>query len=204
VGPCLELVLLDVGALRAAPPVERLAADERARLARIFRPHEAAAFVVGRILLRQRLQAWLGHASVESGPNGRPRAVGGGVSFSLAASGRWTALAIGRVAVLGLDVQAADGRRHAPSPLVFGARERRSYARAGAGEAAFLVGWTRKEAVLKALGVGLAQPWRAEVDFRADAPHPILSVNGRGTSARAWTLRDLSLPDGTAAALVTA
>lgn len=57
--------------------------------------------------------------------------------------------------------------------------------------AAFFVCWTRKEAVLKALGTGLSEMNTVEVSVPPDPPRLMCL---RGSLATAWTLADLSEP----------
>lgn len=65
--------------------------------------------------------------------------------------------------------------------------------------AAFFACWTRKEAILKALGSGLAEPLdRFQVTVRPDEPARL--VSGDGEPCDRWTLLDVS-EDGVAAAL---
>lgn len=60
---------------------------------------------------------------------------------------------------------------------------------------AFFRGWTRKEAYLKAVGVGLSHPLnRVEVTFALDEPARLLRVDGDSRQATKWSLADLPLP----------
>jgi 4'-phosphopantetheinyl transferase len=64
---------------------------------------------------------------------------------------------------------------------------------------AFFACWTRKEAILKALGIGLCAPLdRFRVSVRADEPARLVSIDG--DYGDRWTLVDISEP-GVAAAL---
>jgi len=63
---------------------------------------------------------------------------------------------------------------------------------------AFLRCWTRKEAVVKAIGVGIATDLR-EVDVRPADDGPVLVPRTEGPGP--WLVRDLPMPDGMFAAL---
>jgi 4'-phosphopantetheinyl transferase len=59
---------------------------------------------------------------------------------------------------------------------------------------AFFNGWTRKEAYLKAIGVGLNQPLRTvEVSLEPGEPARLLRIEGNARQAAAWSLYELSL-----------
>ena len=59
---------------------------------------------------------------------------------------------------------------------------------------AFFNGWTRKEAYLKAIGVGLNQPLRTvEVSLEPGEPARLLRVEGNARQAAAWSFYELSL-----------
>jgi 4'-phosphopantetheinyl transferase len=67
--------------------------------------------------------------------------------------------------------------------------------------AAFYAGWTRKEAYLKARGVGLSLPLDSfSVTLGPDQPPLLLSA--RDDDPRRWRLIDLSVADGYRAALI--
>lgn len=67
--------------------------------------------------------------------------------------------------------------------------------------AAFFACWTRKEAVAKALGVGLSKPLdHFQVTVRSDEPARLVSIDGNYCDG--WTLVDIS-ESGIAAALAT-
>ena len=67
---------------------------------------------------------------------------------------------------------------------------------------AFFNGWTRKEAYLKATGVGLNQPLRTvEVSLEPGKPARLLRINGNSREAAAWSLYELSLGTDYAGAL---
>jgi 4'-phosphopantetheinyl transferase len=121
-------------------------------------------------------------------PHGKP--VAGGLEHSVTHSGDLVAVAVARSPV-GVDVEQADGR---PRPLgggdgdgggdpeslarlVLAERERASLSvtHPAARAHAFLVAWTRKEAVTKAAGEGLAMPFKDVVVSPAGQPPRLIA-----------------------------
>jgi 4'-phosphopantetheinyl transferase len=180
-----------------------LAADERARVARIVRPARADAVAVSLALARRALAATTGLPAGElrfdrtctrcgDPVHGRPRLVPELVHFSVARSERLAAVAVAPVAV-GVDVEdagrAVTAREIAP---VLSAAERRWQGEDPLGL------WVMKEAVGKAMGLGIVQAeafsvvaedddlagWRAVADpsgarwsvTRVDVPDAVLAV----------------------------
>ena len=67
---------------------------------------------------------------------------------------------------------------------------------------AFFNGWTRKEAYLKARGDGLSLPLdQFEVSLAPDETARLLNVRGDRSESSRWSLQELSLGPGYAAAL---
>jgi 4'-phosphopantetheinyl transferase len=144
---------------------------ERARWARFRRAEDRALFLVAHAMLRLRLAAHLGAVPAAlrfstvcrycGKDHGKPQLEGGAaVEFSLSHSGRCAVIALARELPLGVDVeQVRSGRdRAALIPAVLSAAEQRAIEAVPEHEqgAAFLRYWTRKEALLKATGHGLA------------------------------------------------
>jgi 4'-phosphopantetheinyl transferase len=209
-----------VGALTVSPPVEiwtadfsdfpgsaehlleRLSADERARLAPVREPSLRRRFLLRRAMLRCILGAACnGAVQFTFGPHGKPAlAAPGSPRFSLSHSGLFSALAVHTGGVLGIDV-AAEGPLPGLDALVsrvFAPEEQASFAelpqalRLGA----FYRAWLCKEALLKALGTGLTlEPnlFAVEIDPRA-APRLIASHTPLIEPAR-WELTAPLLPE---------
>jgi 4'-phosphopantetheinyl transferase len=127
--------------------------------------------------------------------HGRPRLAGAEASFSLSHSGPHVLVAVG-AGPIGADIESA-ARRPVAAGVVrrcCTAAERSWLAGLPAGDqpAAFLRLWTRKEAVAKALGLGLVLPFSS---FEVTGSHPIVARDG----APPLTAHDVNVIDAVAA-----
>lgn len=218
----LESLLPHRQALRHCVPAEELALAARLR-------HESlrAGWLCARGMQRCVLAAYLKQSAISlefaQGSHGKPHLAGAQaqrLSFNLSHSGRSVLLAVADPGVtVGIDVeqcremadwpQLAQSCFHPQEVLELAAL----YTQAPAlGQQAFFDTWTRKEAVLKALGVGLSMPlnaFRVSVGARKpvrllewQAPGPGMSGARPDRPALAhWQLRDVSIGPGYAAAL---
>lgn len=148
--------------------IELLNAEEKLRANSYKLKVVRDRFVIGRATLRMILGKYLGAAAnqvpISYGSNGRPELSDLSLNFNLTHSNRLAALAVSQVPVLGVDieeirfVEAADRivKTH------FSDEEAREYfsLEPASREVAFLRAFTRKEAALKAYGIGLAVPMR--------------------------------------------
>src|SRR5918912_4180535 len=152
-----------------------LSEEERERVGRFRRAADAASFAAGRALLRLALAERVGAAPGElvvdtwcelhSSPHGKPRLVEPAVEldFSLSRAGPRLLLAVS-AAPVGADVERLD--RDVETDVARIAFAEDEQAELDARPEAFLACWTRKEAVLKALGHGLAvDPKSVSVTF---------------------------------------
>src|SRR5262249_40768520 len=143
--------------------------EERARGMRFIRPRDRRRFVICRGSVRMILAGYLGISSREiefrTGPGGKPGlVVAGGSSeasawrFNVSHSDDMALLAVGRGRELGVDLERLRSIREAERIVesYFTAAELAQFAGLDPSDrtAAFLRGWTRKEAILKAKGVG--------------------------------------------------
>lgn len=194
-----------------------LSDEERARYAGAAAPAAGARYAAVRLAVREVLHGYLGVAPNRirfapapccrcgSDRHGRPRIAWPPTAFQLSVSrsGPYWLLAVTSGRPVGVDVEAhraVDVARLAPACL--SASERAQVA--GVDEAGragvFLRCWTRKEAVLKGCGVGLAADLAA-LDVRPGS-RPCARVAQRACSCvRDWLVRDLSCGPGCAAAL---
>jgi len=134
----------------------------------------------------------------------------GGIAHSVAHSGDLVAVAVA-AAPVGVDVEQLDGRPRPPggdggpaalAPLVLSAAERAALAAVPADgqDRAFLVAWTRKEAVTKATGDGLRAAF-SDVVVAADAGPPRVSSWPYPRPPGEVSLLDLDTAAGYVAAL---
>lgn len=147
-----------------------LAQDEPSRLRRYYHFSDRLRFGVTRALLRHVL-AWHGgnvapaDVILSATATGRPQCRGSGLDFNVSHSGAWSCIAFSTRRRVGLDVETimrqalpdsvqalalTDAEMALLRPLSEAARH-----------AAFLTAWTRKEAVLKACGLGITEALRA-------------------------------------------
>ncbi|WP_257389431.1 4'-phosphopantetheinyl transferase family protein, partial [Tahibacter caeni] len=149
--------------------------------------------------LRRRLSAYagreLGAGALQTGAHGKPALADGAFAFNLSHSGAAAVLAIARGVELGVDLETPGRLRPfvALARRYFRPAEARAVAEAAevARELLFLRLWTAKEAVLKALGRGLAFGLdRLEFDLSAP-PIRLAWIAGDGGDAAGWQVRAL-------------
>jgi len=145
-----------------------LTAEERDRVARKRIPVDARRTLTSRACLRLLLGMYVGlppeQIALEATPEGKPILRGQGepdrIEFNVSHSAEWVMLGFSRGPALGLDVECH--RELEFDNLVtgfFSPIERKAWASLPLTNRceAFFAAWTRKEAYLKALGVGLAK-----------------------------------------------
>lgn len=145
----------------------RLDPDEQARARRLRFDRDRACFVNRRVFLRDVLARYVqsdpGRLRFTTSGNGRPELAGhGGLSFNASHSSTMAVVVVTRGRTVGVDIERL---RTLPDGLdvaeaMFSPREIESVRSAVEPErsATFLRLWTRKEAVVKALGTGLSTP----------------------------------------------
>jgi len=157
----LRLASLEVPADEVARLTQIIDDGERARAARFAEDLHRRRFIVRRGRLREMLGAAVGEAPgalrFAQNAHGKPELAGAPVHFSASHSRDRMALATSEVSV-GCDIEAVDaGLDWQPlAARLFAAEERKELAREGV--AGFFRCWARKEAFVKALGVGLSYP----------------------------------------------
>jgi 4'-phosphopantetheinyl transferase len=193
---------------------------ERRRLAAYRRDEDRERFLAGCALAKTALARYTGQRPADvrfdrtcgqcGEPHGKPVIEGAGVGHSVAHSGDLVAVAVARAPV-GVDVEQLDGRPHplggdgdpeALARLVLSAAEQATLAAVPpSGRArAFLVAWTRKEAVTKATGDGLRAAF-SDVVVAADAGPPRLVAWPYPRPPQSVSLLDLDADTGYVAAL---
>jgi 4'-phosphopantetheinyl transferase len=143
-----------------------LCAAEIERAARFRFERDRRRFIVARARLRQRLAARLGvpPAEVELayGKNGKPCLKHNGWHFSVSHCEDVALFAFSKASAVGVDVEAIRPIREADTIAVqfFSPRENEAYAALATHHKplGFLQCWTRKEALVKAIGEGLSMP----------------------------------------------
>lgn len=198
---------LDLGALEAG---------ERRRAERFRLADDRARSLVAALLVRAALAA---HGAVSTptdaridrrcahcgdATHGKPYLVGGGAEFSVAHAGDAVVVAVAADAPVGIDVETHSRAEHIPVSHITTPHERRALESSfGTSRERALVGlWTRKEAVLKALGWGLAlDPVTLGVTVPPD-PGRVVSWPDAVRAPAAMSLVDLAgAPPGHAASL---
>jgi 4'-phosphopantetheinyl transferase len=186
------------------PPEEILSAHEVARARRLVAAPVRRGFTAGRWLVRSVLAALTGERpealELQSGAHGKLFLVGRerlAPCFNLSHSGDLVALALVRQGRIGIDIEAE--RPLTDSALlarrILAPRERAWFESLpeSAREAGLLVAWTRKEAVLKAVGTGISGNLRSiEVLPEAEGRAVIHAAD----SSASWSVRALAMPPG--------
>jgi 4'-phosphopantetheinyl transferase len=195
--------------------IHLLSAEERGRADRFGVREARRQFVFGRVLIRQIFGACLncepGMVSFGCQLRGKPFLIqhtrAGDFRFNLSHSGGLAVMALARGREVGVDIERVQvfddwpvlaGRIFSPQELC----ELRSLPDAQQQEA-FFAGWTRKEAYLKATGIGLTDDLAAiEVSLTPGKAPQLLRLPTGPEDHRLWGIRSLPLPSGFAGALV--
>jgi 4'-phosphopantetheinyl transferase len=204
---------LDGGARDRPAESETLSPEEFERAGRYRFEHDRVRFIVARAVLRFLLAGYLGQepASLRlvSGRRGKPELAPGASSwlrFNVSRSEDLAVFAIGRDRQLGVDVERVrtdmDFEPLVDRVLSLAERGALDQLAPEARRRAFYRCWTRKEAYLKALGVGLAVPPH-ELDVTGDHVKPLVRGQLRSLLEpdSAWSLHDADLSPGCVAAL---
>lgn len=180
---------VDLDRFAGLPSEQVLSEEERERADSFRAPLDRQRYVASHLALRQALSEYTGlqHAELHlsKGSFGKPSLTGHArTQFSLSHSQGLALIAIGGRGPLGADIELL---RPVPDAAVLAAehftrREQEALAALPAHERdrAFLTCWTRKEACLKAIGVGLLLSSQSfEVGLEPDCRSVELSVAGR-------------------------
>lgn len=200
----------DPGRLRAT-----LSEAERLRGARFRFPTHGRRFLVARAGLRSVLGLYLdldpSAIALTTGPAGKPRLAGDdGIEFNLAHSGDVALVAVARGRPVGVDVERM--RRGVPyerlADRFFAPSEAAALRQlpAAVRSAGFFACWTRKEAWLKASGLGLGRGLPAALPSFAVPVEPepaamTVILSGHPDEGGRWSLVDLRVGAGYAGAL---
>lgn len=182
-----------------------LTGTELERRQRYVRADDRRRFTLATVLLKGAAAEWLSTGPEDivvdrtcatcGAPHGRPRIVGRGLHASIAHSGGFVAVALSDVAAVGVDIEVVGDRRYEPLLDDVCAPAERPHV--GCRED-FYAYWTRKESVLKALGVGLEVPMTEVAVSPPSATPTVTAYRGEALAAQ---LSDLSPGAGYAGAV---
>ena len=208
-------VTLDVPLLRVASFEQLLTADERTRAGRFHFERDRSRFIVARAFRRRILGRYL-HRDPRalrfcSNPYGKPGLApepGGDatLSFNVTHAGALALYAVTSHGAIGIDLEAIrmDVDCDAIAERYFSPRERRMLGALPPARRreAFFHCWTRKEAYIKARGMGLSLALdRFDVSVSPGDPAALLETREEGQDSSRWMLCDLPVGDGYVAAL---
>lgn len=182
--------------MRLLPP------DEQERAAAFRNEEGKTAFIICRFLLRRLLAAYTGMPgstlALVYGPNGRPelRDVPE-LRFSISHTGHRALLAFARDAAIGVDIEDVN-RRVEPEALAerfFTPAEFQEFDSLPTEmrRQAFFLCWTRKEALAKALGVGVPAALKQfSVSLAPGVPPALTWMQDEPTAPASWTLQTIN------------
>ena len=200
--------------LRPAPPRRErlwswLSSDERERAGRYHFAKDRDAFIAARGTLRALLGAYLRQSpeavGLVCGAHGKPAAREGGIQFNVSHSGDCALFAFSQSGDVGVDIESQE--RAAPLDVAkdyFSPTEWEKLLSLPLGDQplAFYQCWTRKEALLKALGTGLAAPLdEFAVAFGPDEAPRLLHGPACFGQVSRWSLANVAAGPGYVAAL---
>jgi 4'-phosphopantetheinyl transferase len=183
-----------------------MSAEEQARAARFAREQDRHSFTAAHGGLRRLLAAMLGEPpqtfAFAANEFGKPRlAPPRGIGFNMSHSGGIVLIGVARDLAIGVDVEALRDVPERPNIVrrYFHPGEAADFATLSENQAeqAFFRCWSRKEAVVKALGLGMSLDLhRYRVTCLPDAAPDVLALEGDADSAAAWSLLDLDPAPG--------
>jgi 4'-phosphopantetheinyl transferase len=213
----IQIWIVEVGApdVDNARHAEILAPAERTRAARFRSESDRDCFIQRRAALRMILAGYLGVAprdvAFTANEFGKPSVVAppasAGLSFNASHSGTVAAIAVARAGRIGIDVERLRPMADAASIAArfFAAAEAAALAALEPHDRVegFFNAWTRKEAVVKAVGRGLLIPLDAfEVSLRPREPPAILRWDIPDAAPRQWRIHHIEPAAGYVGALV--
>jgi 4'-phosphopantetheinyl transferase len=195
---------LEPDSARLACLNEGLAPEEHERAARFHFPIHRRHFIACRGMLREILAGYLEMvpAAVRFSYNayGKPAVLDSGLRFNLSHSGGWALFAVTEGREVGIDIERIEARvAQEQIPERFFSSCEVAQLRALPLEQqtdAFFRCWTRKEAYIKARGLGLSLPLDS-FDVSLAPGEPAALLRGAGN----YSLQELPAPEGFAAAV---
>jgi 4'-phosphopantetheinyl transferase len=189
-----------------------LSRTERERAERLRADRDRRRFIVARARLRQLLALRLGtrpeSIDLVSGPRGKPALACSGLHFNVSHSEDIAVYAFSRRGEVGVDVEAIRRFREADdiAARTFSRRENEAYValEPRLKPLGFFNCWTRKEALVKAVGHGLSMPLDdIEVTLAPGEPAKLLRLGDMTGERIGWRLRSFRPAPGFVAALAT-
>lgn len=175
-----------------------LSQEEKARGRRLVNPEHSQRFFLAHAILRDVLSHYIAltpdaiHFS--KGAHGKPYIKDSDFQFNLTHSNECVLVAVTQGMEVGIDVEFLE-KTHRFDDLIqrfFSQEEQQEYhlyTSEAERRLAFYRGWTRKEAYLKATGLGLSYPLNQfAVSLAPNDPHALLHVEGDTTVNQKWTL----------------
>jgi 4'-phosphopantetheinyl transferase len=188
---------------------EMLTAAERAQAQQLAAEADITRFLRRRAALRMILGGYLGSRARDIvfavNAYGKPSVLapktGAALAFNASHAGSLAVIAVGRSLRIGVDVEYVrpDIEDEGVAARFFSAGERAALAALEERDrlAGFFNAWTRKEAVVKALGKGLSIPFDSfEVSLRPGEPPEILRWNAAAGAAKSWRIHHLEPLEG--------
>jgi 4'-phosphopantetheinyl transferase len=178
---------------------------ERTRAARFHFEHDRTTYILAhamwRTVLGVCLESEASRVPLTSTLAGQPRLAGTGLATSLSHSGRWVAIAACTAATTGVDIECTPPRmaleQLMPTICTAGEIAELGHLPASSWEPALLALWTRKEALLKAFGVGLG----VDPSLLSAIPGELVASPSPAEDMAACRVRNLDLPAGLVGAL---
>ncbi len=195
----IDLYVFDLDA-ESAPLVSMrdvLSSDELRRASKLISPSGGDRFIMARGMLRHVLASYSkqrpADLSFAYGPNGKPylARLREPLYFNLSHSGAVAAIAVSKDFEVGVDVQVWRSVREGLAERFFSQAEAAALQKLDVDDrkAAFFRCWTRKEAIIKALGEGLSRSLKSfEVSLEETAQPAVISMAGIKNSRQSWSL----------------
>ncbi len=191
-----------------------LSGNERERAARFHFSRDREHFTATRALLRMILAGYIDSDPIElmfcysqkGKPSLTPSSTGSQVEFNVSHSGTMALLVFARARALGVDVeQLRDNFDHdAIARRFFSEEEQRQLGALPPSERydGFFRCWTRKEAYIKAQGIGLSLPLHQfDVSLKPQEENALLCTRPDPSEAARWSLQEVPAAGGYVAAL---
>lgn len=210
--PAADEVHIWTAPLDTAIEYDNLTEDERARAARFKMERIRIQFIAARTHLRTILSRYLNteprDVRIITEISGKPcldSCHKCGLQFNVTHSENLALYAIATCGRVGVDIERRRSIPNAESLVerFFTQRERDLFMKLDEIERldAFFRAWTRKEAVLKAIGRGVQSLDECDVTFRSNEPEQVLRLGADQNAAVKWFLRSWQPEEGYAAAV---